>query len=98
MENYDYCDIPRCDERLQNRDEEPVNELELLCNEAFPESNRNQFSSTNSCPAEQFQCQPDECIYNQYVCDGENDCSNGQDESNCLKYTSFYIIGEVGHQ
>ena len=92
LENYDYCDIPRCNERLQNRDDEPVNELELICNEAFPETHRGNSPIQNSCPSEQFQCQPDECIYNQFVCDGEPDCSDGQDELNCLSYTSFYIV------
>ncbi len=31
-----------------------------------------------------------ECIYNQFVCDGEPDCSNGFDEQNCLNYTNLF--------
>ena len=41
---------------------------------------------------EQFQCEPGECIYSRFVCDGEADCSNGNDEINCLKYTSLYVM------
>ena len=29
-------------------------------------------------------------FFSKYVCDGSPDCSNGFDEENCLKYTSFY--------
>merc|ERR1719228_314596 len=46
----------------------------------------------NICSMDQFQCQPGECIYNKYICDGENDCSNGLDETNCVDYASFYAI------
>ena len=32
------------------------------------------------CGSDQFQCQSGECIFSGYVCDGEQDCSNGADE------------------
>jgi hypothetical protein len=42
------------------------------------------------CGPEQFACQPGECVFSMYVCDGEPDCSNSQDETDCLRYTSLY--------
>ena len=39
--------------------------------------------------SEQFQCS-DGCIFSKYVCDGENDCSGGEDEENCLNYMNFF--------
>jgi len=32
------------------------------------------------CPDSKFQCSSGECIWNAWVCDGENDCSGGEDE------------------
>ena len=48
--------------------------------------------------AEQVQCELGECIYSQFVCDGEPDCSNGLDETNCLKYTSLYMVSHDFNQ
>ena len=39
--------------------------------------------------SEQFQCS-NGCIFSKYVCDGENDCSGGEDEENCLNYMNFF--------
>ena len=38
---------------------------------------------------EQFQCS-DGCIFSKYVCDGESDCTGGEDEENCLDYLTFF--------
>ena len=65
--------------------------MRKVCDEAFPEG-REGDELLNTCPSEQFQCEPGECIYSQFVCDGEPDCSNGLDETNCLKYTSLYMV------
>lgn len=35
---------------------------------------------SRTCESDKFQCQPGECIFSGYVCDGETDCSNGRDE------------------
>ena len=32
---------------------------------------------------EEFTCNDGECIYNRWLCDGDNDCSDGEDEANC---------------
>ena len=31
----------------------------------------------------EFTCNDGECIYNGWLCDGDNDCSDGEDEANC---------------
>jgi hypothetical protein len=71
--------------------------LRKVCDEAFPEG-REGDEILNTCPSEQFQCEPGECIYSQFVCDGEPDCSNGLDETNCLKYTSLYMVSHDFNQ
>ncbi|KAJ1526154.1 hypothetical protein ONE63_009314 [Megalurothrips usitatus] len=38
------------------------------------------------CGPQQFECGPNECIPNVWQCDGERDCSNGQDELACANY------------
>ena len=81
--------IPTCNERVIKDTSSP--DLRKVCDEAFPEG-REGDEILNTCPSEQFQCEPGECIYSQFVCDGEPDCSNGLDETNCLKYTSLYMV------
>ena len=93
-ENYDYCDIPRCGQQNQRREVSP--DLEFICKEAFPSTSGSSHADLNegTCPPEQFSCQPGECIYSQFVCDGEPDCSNGFDEANCIDYLSLYAIDQ----
>lgn len=38
---------------------------------------------TRVCRQHQFQCYNNECIENAWVCDGSNDCPNGEDELRC---------------
>ena len=71
--------------------------MRKVCDEAFPEG-REGDELLKTCPSEQFQCEPGECIYSQFVCDGEPDCSNGLDETNCLKYTSLYMVSHDFNQ
>ena len=48
-----------------------------------------------SCSTEQFECRAGECIFLKSVCDGEKDCSGGEDEQNCLDYVGLFIR-EIG--
>ena len=44
------------------------------------------FCSDSACDG--FVCDSDWCISNSWVCDGMEDCSNGEDEANCDTTTS----------
>ncbi|XP_029171270.1 uncharacterized protein LOC114940706 isoform X2 [Nylanderia fulva] len=39
---------------------------------------------TGQCKPKHFECMPEECIPSPWVCDGEEDCTNGADERNCM--------------
>ena len=94
-ENYDYCQIPECNQYERRETPTVSPDLAQVCKEVFPEVGSTIgpqiYNQQDTCPPEQFLCQPGECIYTQFVCDGEEDCSNGQDEASCLNYTSLYI-------
>ncbi|XP_076238933.1 uncharacterized protein LOC143182076 [Calliopsis andreniformis] len=52
------------------------------------------------CKSKHFECQPGECIPSPWVCDGEEDCTNGADEKDCIshidsfqKYTKHKLEG-----
>ncbi|XP_011499966.1 PREDICTED: uncharacterized protein LOC105363863 [Ceratosolen solmsi marchali] len=45
---------------------------------------------TGNCKPKHFECLPGECIPSPWVCDGEEDCTNGADEKKCSSYMSFY--------
>ncbi len=47
---------------------------------------------SDRCSKEQFQCQPGECVFAAFVCDGEVDCSNGADEQGCTEYASLFAV------
>ena len=50
-------------------------------------------NKANSCGSDQFQCQPGECIFSGYVCDGEYDCKNRMDENphaDCESYSEHF--------
>ncbi|GMT23976.1 hypothetical protein PFISCL1PPCAC_15273, partial [Pristionchus fissidentatus] len=51
--------------------------------------------STSSCPSGHFQCGGNsECVPQEFVCDYERDCANGEDERNCEDYLrNFELIG-----
>ena len=36
----------------------------------------------HTCPADRFKCQNNRCISLRWLCDGDNDCGNDEDESN----------------
>ncbi|XP_077267025.1 uncharacterized protein LOC143900014 isoform X4 [Temnothorax americanus] len=39
---------------------------------------------TGQCKSKHFECTPGECIPSPWVCDGEEDCTNGADERKCI--------------
>ncbi|XP_026825303.1 uncharacterized protein LOC105281160 isoform X1 [Ooceraea biroi] len=39
---------------------------------------------SGQCKPKHFECTPGECIPSPWVCDGEEDCTNGADERNCM--------------
>ncbi|XP_018356826.1 PREDICTED: uncharacterized protein LOC108757046 isoform X3 [Trachymyrmex septentrionalis] len=39
---------------------------------------------TGQCKPKHFECTPGECIPSPWVCDGEEDCTNGADERKCI--------------
>lgn len=38
-----------------------------------------------SCQSDELQCASGHCIPENWICDGQNDCTNGSDESDCCK-------------
>ncbi len=38
-----------------------------------------------------------ECIFSKFVCDGESDCSGGEDEVGCVKYSDLFAK-ETGYK
>lgn len=90
-ETYDYCSIPKCGD-AQRRD---ATVIQKICHEVTqkpdPDFGANE---EDSCSPEQFACQPGECIFNSFVCDGEPDCSNGEDEKMCIHYASLFVKEE----
>uniref|UniRef100_A0A452GR76 EGF-like domain-containing protein n=1 Tax=Gopherus agassizii TaxID=38772 RepID=A0A452GR76_9SAUR len=36
----------------------------------------------HTCPSDRFKCENNRCIPNRWLCDGDNDCGNNEDESN----------------
>lgn len=36
----------------------------------------------HTCPSDRFKCKNNRCIPNRWLCDGDNDCGNNEDESN----------------
>ncbi|XP_076175062.1 uncharacterized protein LOC143150566 isoform X2 [Ptiloglossa arizonensis] len=46
--------------------------------------------SMGQCKPKHFECLPGECIPSPWVCDGEEDCTNGADERACISYTNLY--------
>ena len=89
---YEPCIIPKCSNETRPP-RNPFNienqeDLESFCSEVFPPSPAE--SKINECSPEQFSCQPGECIYSKYICDGVPDCSNGLDEQICTLYSSLY--------
>ncbi|XP_023248280.1 uncharacterized protein LOC106641736 [Copidosoma floridanum] len=45
---------------------------------------------TGTCKPKHFECLPGECIPSPWVCDGQEDCTNGADERNCRLHMNFF--------
>merc|ERR1719186_1925681 len=48
----------------------------------------NELSCEDDCPENTFECGNSKCILPKWVCDGEDDCFNGQDEVGCSNKTT----------
>ncbi|CAL7933954.1 unnamed protein product [Xylocopa violacea] len=46
--------------------------------------------STGQCKPKHFECLPGECIPSPWVCDGEEDCTNGADERACVSQMDLF--------
>lgn len=48
-------------------------------------------TENKTCSAEEFTCRTNdgECVPLSWLCDQNNDCSDGSDEANCSKYLTF---------
>ncbi|KAK1135090.1 hypothetical protein K0M31_007860 [Melipona bicolor] len=46
--------------------------------------------SMGQCMPRHFECSPGECIPSTWVCDGEEDCTDGRDERSCVSYMDLY--------
>ena len=91
--------LPGCNAIRYKLENECQVEFEEIYNEAYSAGENTCGYHSNpepklqdSCSIDQFQCKPGECIFNKYICDGENDCTNGLDERNCPDYTKDYAI------
>ncbi|KAI4492325.1 hypothetical protein M0802_009835 [Mischocyttarus mexicanus] len=45
---------------------------------------------SGKCKPKHFECLPGECIPSPWVCDGEEDCTNGADERSCIDHLNLY--------
>lgn len=45
----------------------------------------------HTCPADRFKCQNNRCIPLRWLCDGDNDCGNDEDESNTTCSGTFKV-------
>lgn len=52
----------------------------------------------HTCPSDRFKCENNRCIPNRWLCDGDNDCGNSEDESNatCSGVESGTVVQEPG--
>ncbi len=53
----------------------------MLADQAIIDANMIQVYE--KCDPDEFQCRVGECVLDVYVCDGQRDCTNGQDEAKC---------------
>ncbi|XP_076389775.1 uncharacterized protein LOC100879380 isoform X4 [Megachile rotundata] len=45
---------------------------------------------TGKCKPKHFECLPGECIPSPWVCDGDEDCTNGADEKDCVSHMDLF--------
>ncbi|XP_001951968.4 uncharacterized protein LOC100160261 [Acyrthosiphon pisum] len=62
-----------------------------VCNAAAKSPKVSRMIEEPKCDAGFFECQPNECITQAWVCDNQADCSNGMDEKNCSNIMDNFI-------
>lgn len=48
----------------------------------------------HTCPADRFKCENNRCIPLRWLCDGDNDCGNDEDESNTT-CSGVFTVGTI---
>ena len=91
--DYDTCDIPKCREQVHFLDDSLIN----VYQKSRPIEWKVEESATTRqpCASDQFSCRPGECIFSGYVCDGDKDCKNGEDEAplaRCERYVDDFTM------
>ncbi|KAL4149489.1 hypothetical protein QTP88_003430 [Uroleucon formosanum] len=62
-----------------------------VCNAAAKSPKVGRMIEEPKCDAGFFECQPNECITQAWVCDNQADCSNGMDEKNCSNILDNFV-------
>ncbi|VVC45038.1 C-type lectin fold,Low-density lipoprotein (LDL) receptor class A, conserved site,Kringle-like fold,SRCR [Cinara cedri] len=62
-----------------------------VCNSATKLFKASPLIEVHKCDVNYFECQPNECITQAWVCDNQADCSNGMDEKNCSNVLDKFI-------
>ena len=62
-----------------------------FCLSFFIETNYLAFSECFLCPVGYFKCPGSFCLENRFVCDGEMNCQNGEDEVDCGRFNLISI-------
>ena len=45
-----------------------------------------------ACNGQEFQCTNERCVYEAFVCDGDDDCEDNSDELHCCESDTFFIV------
>lgn len=69
--------------RCDTADDCGDNSDELDCANSYPSPQGNKSPDVSVCSDNHYQCNTGECINESWICDGQKDCPNGDDESNC---------------
>ena len=79
---YNYCNIPPCSVRRADTrvdcSRQSDTYLDIINSQA------------SQCYKEEYQCRSGDCISSDHVCDGVNDCADGDDEAGCRRMSSLF--------